>query len=138
MSAGRSTFPKDALCAERGIITSWLVKVVLTVAVAGFVLLEVGAVVFNILQTRDVADQAAAEAGITYLANNGSLQSAEERAREFVEDSGVKLLELRTDPAARTITVVVEKRASTRVVHRIDALKDMTVVKATGSAPLRK
>lgn len=109
----------------------------LVIAVVGFVLVEAGSLVINRLQAADVASQAATEAGIVYLASNGSEEQAKTQAEQFVKDQNATFVGLSVNQAARTITVTVEKVAPTRVVHKIEALKSLTRIRATETVPLR-
>lgn len=119
------------------IISRWLLKIVLLVAIVAVVAIEGGSVVINRLQAQDIADQAAAEAGITYAAS-GSLEQTQTAAEQFVSREGADFIDLRVDTAGGSVSVTVEKRAETRIVKRIGALRKFTVVRTTGTAPLRR
>jgi hypothetical protein len=121
------------------IISGWLVRLVVVVAIVGTILIEGGAVVFNRLQAKDIADQASAEAGISYFAYGQSVDAARTRAREYVEgEQHARFVDVRVDQASSTIFVTVEKTANTRIVQRIGSLKKYTVAHTTGNAPLRR
>lgn len=121
---------------EGGQVASWLIKLLLIVAVVGFLVIEFGAVVVNRLQVQDVADQTAAEAGIVYV-DRRSQDAAVERAEEFAQDNGAEFVELTVDERQRVIRVTVTKQASTRVLHRIDLFEGLVDARAEGQAPLR-
>lgn len=132
----RQSAPQDSQRpAEHGqIVVGWLIKVLLVLAVVGFVLIEAGAVVINRLQAGDVAGQAASEAGLTY-SNTNNIDAARERAEEFVEQNDAEFVEAELLDGRMAVTV--RKRASTRLVHEIDALEGLTTATVTESAPLR-
>lgn len=129
---GRADIIRDA----SGQVASWLIKLLVIIVVLGFVVIEVGAVVANRLQVQDIADQTAAEAGIVYV-DRRSVEAAEARAEEYAEENDAEFVELSVDVQQREISVTLEKRASTRVLHRISAFDDMLTPRATGRAPLR-
>lgn len=121
---------------ERGQVASWLIKLLVALAIVGFLAIEFGAVVINRLQTQDVADQTAAEAGIVYV-DQRSEDAAADRAEEFAEDNNAKFIGLDVDTRRGEMLATVEKTAGTRVIQRIGALRGLVTARATGEAPLR-
>lgn len=119
---------------ERGQVGSWLIKLLVVLAIVGFILVEFGAVVINRLQAGDIAGQAASEAGLVY-SNTGNIQAAAERAEEFVEENGAELVD--AEVMDQRMVVTLRKEAATRVIDRIGALEGLTEVTVTESAPLR-
>lgn len=119
-------------------IVRWFVKIVVWLVVVGFIVSEVGPVVITRVQAPDIADRAAEEAGFTFF-NSGSQDAAESRAREFVEgESRAELTGFSIDQGANQVVVSITKKASTRFIQKIGRLRSLTVVHATGKAPLRR
>lgn len=122
---------------DRGQVSAWLVRLLLLLAVLGFLLIEFGAVVINRVQAGDVAGQAAAEAGIAF-ANSNRVEAAEARAEEFAELNDAEFVDLRIERREGLIYVTVRKTAATRVIHRIGVIEDLAEAEVTESAPLRQ
>ena len=122
---------------DSGQVSSWLIKLILGVAIGGTIVLEFGAVGINRLQAGDIASTAASEAGITYSVSN-SRDSAEERAEEEVERNGAELIGFNVSLERDEVSVSLRKRASTRLIHRITALEGLVTVEVTETVPIRK
>lgn len=121
---------------DRGQVSSWLVKLLVGMAIVGFIVIEFGSVLINRVQAADIAGQAATEAGLVY-SNRRNIDAAEKRAEEFCEQNGAEFVDLAVNEQEDTISVTLRKEASTRVLHRIDALEGIIEVTVTESAPLR-
>ncbi|HEX2025885.1 MAG TPA: hypothetical protein VHH92_05780 [Actinomycetota bacterium] len=120
---------------ERGIVASWLIKVVVGIAVAGLVFVEGGSILFTRLKVQDTAESGA-NAGISYLtANPGQCTAAGEIGIQAVNDKDptVKVVEYACLPDGR-FRITVQKRASTILVGRISATEDWALARSTASA----
>jgi hypothetical protein len=109
---------------ERGIVASFLIKVVLGLAVAGTLLIEGGSILFTKLRVQDVAESAAT-AGVGQLNTLRNCNAAGDAAVFAVQDKDPRatLKSYECHPDGR-FTVVVTKQADTLYVHRIGFLKD--------------
>jgi hypothetical protein len=114
---------------ERGIVTSFLVKLVLSFAVVALVLIDGTAIVLNRLQTDDVAQIAAKEAAKTYEAA-GNVQSVREVVVRTLEEKNptakMRSVVIRTDGS---VAVTITRRADTLLAERIGFLEGLTVAK---------
>lgn len=112
---------------ERGIVTSFLVKLVLSFAVVALVLIDGTAIVLNRLQTDDVAQIAAKEAAKTYEAA-GNVQSVREVVVRTLEERNptakMRSVVIRTDGS---VAVTITRRADTLLAERIGFLEGLTV-----------
>jgi Flp pilus assembly protein TadG len=120
---------------ERGIVASWLIKVVVGIALVGLVFVEGGSIIFTKLKVQDTAESGA-NAGITYLtANPGECTAAGELGIQAVldKDPRVKVLEYACLPDGQ-FRITVQKRAATILVGRISATKDWALARSTASA----
>jgi Flp pilus assembly protein TadG len=120
---------------ERGIVASWLVKVVLGIAVVGLVFVEGGSVIFTKLKVQDTAESGA-NAGVTHLSTNpGECTAAGEMGIQAVHDKDptMKVVEYACLPDGR-FRITVQKRASTILVGRISATREWAVARSTASA----
>jgi hypothetical protein len=120
---------------ERGIVASWLIKVVVGIALVGLVFVEGGSIIFTRLKVQDTAESGA-NAGIGYLsANPDQCTAAGEIGIQAVldKDPTVKILEYACLPDGR-FRITVQKRASTILVGRISATRDWALARSTASA----
>jgi hypothetical protein len=119
---------------ERGIVASFLIKVVLGLALAGTLLIEGGSILFTKLRVQDVAESAAT-AGVGQLNTLRSCNAAGDAAVHAVQDKDPRatLKSYECHPDGR-FTVVVSKQAETLYVHRIGFLKDFVTASSTVTA----
>ena len=119
---------------ERGIVASFLIKVILGLVVAGTLLIEGGSILFTKLRVQDVAESAAT-AGASYLFKNQDCSAAGEVAATNAHDrdSRAKLRSYQCHQNGR-FTVVVTKRAETLYVHLVGFLEDLTLARAQVTA----
>lgn len=119
---------------ERGVVASFLIKVILGLAVIGTVLIEGGSVLFNRLQVQDAAESAAT-AGAARFFLTGSCDSARDEAKITIHDkdavANVKATECLPDGR---FSVVVTKRANTLYLHRFDLFRHLTTATARVTA----
>lgn len=101
------------------IIISWLIRLVLTVAVLALVVFEAGAVAFAHLGADDAAGEVARAGEVAYRAA-GSLAAAQDAAEDVARSRDVDLVTFEHEGA--TLVVEVERQAQTLVLHRIPAL----------------
>jgi hypothetical protein len=115
-----------------GIISGWLVKVVLGIALAGVLCMEAGALIETRVAVADIADNAAAQAVQAAGARGGTVQAAREAAASYAQDHGGTLTGFSTN--ATGIHVRVQKQARTLVIRRVRALRHWALVSGDGSA----
>jgi hypothetical protein len=120
---------------QRGIVGSWLIKVVLGIAVVGLVFIEGGSIVFTKLQVQDTAESGAS-AGIGALSSNPrDCTAAGDSAIGAVhnKDPDMKVTEYTCLPDGR-FRISVQKEASTIVVGQIPAIEDWALARSTATA----
>ena len=114
---------------ERGIITAFIVKLVIAFALIALIVVDGTAIVLNRLQTDDVAQTAAREAAKIFE-DNGSPQLAREVAARTIEEKNpsakMKSVVFRTDGS---VVVTVTRRANTLLTEHIGFLEDLTFAK---------
>lgn len=122
---------------ERGIVVSWIIKVVLGIAIVGLAAVEGGSIMFTKLGVQDAAESGAT-AGVEVLTQNprdcrGAGQVAAtaviDRDSE-IEASAVKWTCF-TDGRFR---LTVKKEASTILIGRISAIEDWAQVEGGATA----
>ena len=120
-----------------GIVTGWLLKIVLIIALTGVALFEAGSVVFASFKASNAATSAANEAVATY-ARNHVRQDALEEAERLAAHEGATVVEFTAEVTRNTgqsvVTVVVERRADTLFIHKIGFLKKLTRSRASSTA----
>lgn len=137
MLGPQKTRREGATTDERGQVSSWLVKLLVSVAIGGFLLLEGGSMVVNRLQAGDIAGQAASEAGIVYE-NRGNFDRAEDRAADFVVENNGEFVAFEVAQDGESVSVTVRKTATVFLVDRFEVFDDMVTVEVTESAPIRQ
>jgi hypothetical protein len=125
---------RAVLADERGIVASFLIKVILGLVVVGTLLIEGGSILFTRLRVQDVAESAAT-VGAAQLLQSGDCSSAGDVAATNAhdKDSRVRIRSYQCHQDGR-FTVVVTKRADTLYVHLVGFLKDLTVARAQVTA----
>lgn len=125
-----------ALRSERGeIIGSWLVQMVLFMAVLGVLGYEVVSVVITAVNLDQTARDVATAAVSQYEGEESQLEKAEALATQEAERQGARLNYV--EPDGDQLRVEVAKQAPTLFVHRIGALEDLTQPTARGRARWR-
>lgn len=114
---------------ERGILASFLIKLVLGFALVGLILIDGTAIVLNRLQTDDVAE-VAAEAAAKSFEDSGNIQSARVAVLETLQERNptakMKSMVVRTDGS---VAVTITRRANTLITEHIGFLKGLTFAK---------
>lgn len=126
-----------ALARERGgIVTGWLLKLLISLTIVAIGVFEAGAVVVAKVQVDGIAIDAADAAGANYhdtLSEEEALLAADGIARQ----REARALEARVTKDLRYVQVTVEKRAKTMFIHNIGFLKDHTRSRATHRGVIR-
>lgn len=114
---------------ERGeIITGWLLRIVLTVAVLGLVVYEVLAVVVSTVALDDNAREVARAARDAYRVEQ-SLDDAVEAAQEVADLHDADVTALEED--GEDLVMSLGQQAPTLLIHRIGPLEDVTQITVT-------
>lgn len=120
---------------DDGIVIDWLVKLVIFLLIAGFVVFEAAAVLLVRATTADTASEAAVEAGFVYR-NTRDEERAQNEAEAYMNSEGVELVAFRVDEEADELVVTGRKKAKTLLIHNFDFFEDMVTAEMTESAPL--
>ena len=128
--------PSDLVSDERGIVVNFLIKLVIGLALAAFILSEAGQIIFARISAEDAADRAAQAAAREYE-DSGDIETAHRVAVDEAEDDEAKLKKFVVNPADGSVRVVVRKRASTLLVDKIGFMEGLTIAegKAIGRPP---
>lgn len=110
---------------ERGLITGFVIRMVLGLVIAGVVLFDLGAVAvnfFSVDQTAGKVAEAISEQIATNELDPSNPRAVRKEARRLAKEDGAKLIELE---ASRTgVTISLEKEAPTLIVKRVPAFRD--------------
>lgn len=118
---------------DGGIVTGWLLQLVVIMAILGLVGYEVISIAVTSINLEDDARDVALAARGAY--GQGDLTAAEEAARAAAEGLEVELVRVEADDTS--IHATVTKQADTFIVHRIGPLEDLTTPTARGSVRWR-
>jgi hypothetical protein len=122
---------------ERGIVISWLVRLLVGLAIAGLVVFEVGAIAVNTFTLSSTANDiavalstSAAQSGATGPNQNQLLVEG----RTLAKEAGAKLVSVEVDTNERVVHVTLRRRAHTLIVQRFDAIEGWGRATAEGQA----
>jgi hypothetical protein len=110
------------------IILSWLVRLVVTVAVFALVVFEVVAIILAAVRVDDAAGEVARAAAVAY-GSSGSLEQSTEIAEQTADRSRVRLETFDRDGAA--LVIEVSTQADTLLLHRLPGTDDIVTRRAT-------
>lgn len=113
-------------------ISGWLVKVVLGIALLGFAALELGSPLIVRAQADEAAHEVANEAAFR-LRDNYTQQTLESTCAEEADKRDVTITEC-TVNASREVMVTVAKEAKSYLLHRVPALAGWYDVEASATA----
>lgn len=122
---------------ERGIIVSWLVKLVIGLAVVGVILFDAGSIAVNAFTLSSTANDIA-NALATTVQQSGSTSvnkaELEGQAQELAKDAGAKLVSVTIDTNERIVKVELRRKADTLIVSRVGAIEDWGRATAEGQS----
>ena len=119
------------MTSERGgIITGWLLKLVISLAIFGLVAFEAGAIVVAKVTIEDIAGDAVAAAAQEYSSSKNQ-DEAEKAARDVAESKGAVLEAFSVVEAGKAVVVTLSKPAKTLFVHRIGVTDGWAVARST-------
>ena len=123
------------MSSERGgIVTGWLFKLILSLAIFGVAAFEVGAIVVAKATIETVGSDALEEA-VTAYRPAGDLEAARDAAEAEAERQGAILEVFDRDPNTTEISVQVSKQAKTLFLHRIGFTEDWAIARTTQRRP---
>ena len=117
-------------------ITGWLLRVVLGIALAGFLVVEIGSPLLARAQADDAAHEVANEAAFEYGRTN-SYEGMQERCREKSSETGVDLVVCETTPDGKLIQVKISKKARSFLLHRFGPTEKWYRAEASATAEPR-
>ncbi len=117
-----------------GIVTGWLLQLMLWLAVLAVVVFEIGAVVVASVDADSAAGEVARAAVVAYR-SSGSLADAETAAEAVADGRSVELMSLEED--GTTMTVEVGRDAGTLLLHRLALTEELTQRTASRDVQIR-
>ena len=119
---------------EHGIVVSWILQILLVVALVGGVLFEAGSIAWNYFGVESAADEIALELSDTIEQSRVTTpQLVQQEARRLARERGARLVG-QVVFTEDSIELKIRREANTLVIGRIDATADWAVASATGSA----
>lgn len=119
---------------QGGIVTGWLMQLVVIMAIVAVLGYEAISVAITTITLDDAAREVAAEARDAYRSGN-ERRRAEEAATAAAEERDIELVSIDVDD--QDLYATVRDEASTLFIHRIGALDTVTRPTATGRARWR-
>lgn len=126
---------------ERGVVVTWLLRVLVGIALAGIVLFDAGSIVVNFFSLDGTADEVAAAVAADVFTGTQPTPNLECKRRmeipicrkvyEVARDKGVRVVSARFDQEGG-FYVELRRTADTLIVGRISAIEDWAT--ATASA----
>lgn len=107
-----------------GIVTGWLLRIVLFLAVLAFVIFEGGAIAVNSITAEDAAREVG-RAAVTAYRGSGDIDAAESAGIAAARERGVRLVEITID--RNSLSVTVTSTARTLVLHEIEMFDRFTI-----------
>lgn len=116
-------------------ISGWLIKLLLGIAVVGFAVIELGSPLIARAQADDAAHDVADEAALA-LSNRRTVEAMSEQCAETAADKDVKLERCELDAEGR-VAVTVTKTARSFLLYRFSQTKDWYQVEASATGQRR-
>jgi hypothetical protein len=121
---------------DRGIVVSWLIKIVIAFAIGGVILFDAGSILVNYFGLDGAADEIANQLGTDVASGKLTItdeQEIEDIARKEARKRDAKLTKFEID-ANEQIHIRLKREAETIVVSRIPPIEDWAVATAEGQA----
>ena len=123
------------MSSERGgIVTGWIFKLILSLAIFGVVAFEVGAIVVAKVTIESVTGDALQEAVAAYRPSS-DLDAAQRAAQAEAERNGAVLESIDYDSGSTQLTITVSKEAKTLFIHRIGFTESWAIARTTQRRP---
>ncbi|HEX9695952.1 MAG TPA: hypothetical protein VGB64_06520 [Actinomycetota bacterium] len=119
-----------------GIITGWLLRLIIGLVLLGLVFFEAGAVVVARVGVDGTAQTASREAALIYGTSKNP-DVARNEAEKAAVQGGARVVEFTISPDGQEVTVTLERIAKTFVIHKIGPLKKFATVRASDTATVR-
>lgn len=128
---------------ERGIVVSWLLRVVVALALAGVVLFDAGSIVVNFFSVDSAADELALEV-VTQVGSGAEVVPNRDCTRRAIDptckavyavakDKGIRIVSARFDQEG-VFHVETRRTAKTLIVRHIGAISDWATARASAQA----
>ena len=127
----------NSLSDERGVVVSWLVRLLIGLAIAGLILFELGAIAVNTFTLSSSASDIAVALSTT-AAQSGASGPNETQLRnegeELAKEAGARLVSIEIDRNERVVHVTLRRKAKTIFVQRFSAIAGWGRATAEGQA----
>jgi hypothetical protein len=118
---------------ERGILVSWLVRLVLSFAVVAVILFDTGSIILNFFGLDSTARDIAVSLSTEVDPRSHSLrdqQILEQKVTELAAEADARMVSVTLEE--RAIVVTLRRRAETILVDRISPIRDWALATADG------
>jgi hypothetical protein len=124
---------------ERGVIASWLGRIVITTAVVGVILFDAGSIAVNFFGLDATADDVAVSVSNIAKTTSDTLTELqlEEEAKRLAKAADARLVEFTYDVQGNQIFLTIRREANTLIVSRFGAIEDWGKATAESQAPTK-
>lgn len=122
------------LADERGLIFSWLAKLVLGFAIVAVVIFDAGAILVNFFTLDSTADEIAVSITTETTGQRLDERLFLERAQPLADEAGARLVAVEFDPNGKVVKITLRRKADTLVVGRISWIKNWARATAEGQS----
>lgn len=114
-------------------ITGWLIKIVVVIALVGVVVVEVSSPLITKAQVDSAAHDAADEASLDYL-NGHNVDRAQQVAQADADKDHATLEHFELDPDTGKVTVTLFKQARSFILKKFTQTRKWTEVRVTATS----
>jgi 5'-3' exonuclease len=115
------------------VITGWLIKIVVVIALIGVVIVEVGSPVITHAQVDGAAHDAADDAAAAYFSNHDP-ETAQQAAQTHADKEHATMESFAIDPDTGRVTVKLSKQARSFVLKKFSQTRKWTIIRVTASS----
>lgn len=116
-------------------VSSWLIKVVLGIALVGFAVIELGSPLVAKAQADDAA-HAVADAGAAALLNHRTPEAMQQECAAVADENAVQLVSCDVDTEGHVVAAVI-KTAKSFLLHKFEPTKSWYEVRASATSAQR-
>jgi len=116
---------------ERGLLAGWAVKLILFLALLGFVIYDGAAIAVNMFQLDGISHEVAVEVSEA-AGEHTSLLLLERSAGKIAKQHGARLVGVKLSEDKKVLRVTIQRDADTVVINRVERISHWGQTSATG------
>jgi len=123
----------NLLSDERGFLAGWAVKLILFLAVLGFVIYDGAAIAVNMFQLDGISQEVAVEVSETAREQSSPLL-LQRSAAKIAKQHGTQLVSVELSEDKKVLRVTIQRDANTVVVSKVDRISNWGETSAEGKS----